>query len=396
VENCWNDGDTADLEHGQWVASMMVADYMDGQEPALNSNQRRDRTGSCPECYLTFIQDEDKDQRIEGMDLACEKGVDIFQSSVSTAAISCDGNGDYDSTIQNLIEDCGAFFVQSAGNNKSNTGSCTTGYPADHPWTLAVGGVHTDDPCTDDSDWFTANCFYDVIASRGGAEYNGASNTASVIDLAAPYHVWALDPDNLPSLLRPVSGTSFSTPIVAGLAGRVMDYWKQHADSSVFYSNRMRALMLLFGDRSTGATGTDRTDDDTSKYWGAGRVTLFPFDDRTNWFAGRGSVYLHRKDDFSFDVALPSGAKMFKVVVWHDGKNYKNEPKITLEVDPGGGCAEPNTAINESDSKAMQFRSVNGCSTVHVRIRNSPVGLSGSRRFHYAVITSQATSERVW
>jgi len=218
-----------------------------------------------------------------------------------------------------------------------------------------------------------------------------------VIDLAAPYRVKGLDPDVLtPATQISITGTSFASPIVAGLAGRMMDFWRQHADTSVFYANRMKTVMLLFGDRSTGQSGVSRTTTDTSAYWGTGRVTLFPFDDRDHWVLRRGSVYLHKKDDYEFNQALPSGAKMFKVVVWHDGKNYANEPKIKLEVTPGGGCTEPNTVIEESDSKALQFRSVNGCSMVHVRIRNSPVGLSGSRRFHFALIATQATSERVW
>ncbi len=397
VENCWADGDGEKFEHGHWVASMMVADFMDGQEPALSTNSRRRLTGSCPECYLTFFQDQNLNQRIEGLDRACEKGVDIFQSSVGTNAQSCDGNGGFDGTLQDLTLDCGALFVQSAGNNGSGSGSCTTAYPADHPWTLTVGGVRTDIPCSDDSDWFTSNCVYDSGASRGGATYNGDSNRASVIDLAAPYRVITLDPDVLtPATQIRIQGTSFSSPIVAGLAGRMMDFWRQHADTSVFYSNRMKTMMLLFGDRSTGQTGAIRTDDDTSKLWGVGRVTLFPFDESDGWWLRRGSVYLKKKEDYAFDQALPSGAKMVKVVVWHDGKDYATEPKIKLEVDPGGGCSAPNTVIEESDSKALQFRRVDGCSTVHVRIRNSPVGLSGSRRFHFALIATRATSERVW
>jgi hypothetical protein len=397
VENCWADGDSKKYEHGHWVAAMMVADFMDGQEPALSTNSRRRRTGSCPECYLVFFQDENLNNRIESLDRACDKGVDIFQSSVSNSTQSCDGSGQYDGTLQDLTRDCGVLYVQSAGNNGSTSGDCTTSYPADHPWTLTIGGVMTDEPCDNASDWFGSNCVYDPNASRGGATYNGNSNKASVIDLAAPYRVTTLLPDtNAPSQRANVTGTSFSSPIVAGLAGRMMDFWKHHGDTSVFYDNRMRTLMLLFGDRSSFADGIARINDNTSKFWGAGRVTLFPFDDSDGWFIGRGSVYLKKKEDYNFSVDLPSGAKMFKVFVWHDGKNYSIEPKIKLEVNPGGGCDEPKTTIEESDSKAMQFRRVDGCSTVSVRIRNSPVGGSLSRRFHIALITTRATSERFW
>jgi hypothetical protein len=260
-----------------------------------------------------------------------------------------------------------------------------------------VGGVLTDTPCDDDSDWFTHNCVYDQGASRGGATYNGDPGRASVIDLAAPFRVRSLDPDVLsPSARVSVAGTSFSTPIVAGLAGRMMDFWREHADTSVFYANRMKAMMLLFGDRSKDQFGVERSENDTSKWWGTGRVTLFPFDDSDGWWLRRGTVYLKKTEDYEFAMTLPSNTKMVKVVVWHDGKNYANEPKIKLEVDPGGGCSEPKTTIEESDSKALQFRSVDGCGTIAVRIRNSPVGTSGSRRFHFAFIATRATSERDW
>ncbi len=397
VENCWGDGDGKKYEHGHWVASMMVADFMDGQDPSLTTTERRQRTGTCPECYLTFFQDENLNNIREAYDRACDKGVDIFQSSIGSNSLSCNGNGSRDVAIQSLTKNCGVLFVQSAGNNNSDTGSCTTSYPADHPWTLTVGGVKTDTPCDDDSRWFTSDCIYDPGASRGGAEYNGHNDTASVIDLAAPYRVYALDPDiNAPATLVALTGTSFSSPIVAGLAGRMMDFWKSHADTSVFHSNRMKTMMLLFGDRSIDHDGQGRTTLNSSRLWGLGRVTMFPFDDSNGWHIWRGSVYLHKKDAYSFDLDLPSGVKMLKAVVWHDGKNYANEPKIKLEVDPGGGCNRDKITIEESDSKAMQFRDVNNCTTAHIRIRNSPVGFSGSRRFHYAIITTRATSERAW
>ena len=381
VENC-----SGANNHGTRVAQMMAGDFMDGQDPGVAAGTRRLLTGTCPECRFFFLQDQNLDQRTKVLDAACDLGVDIFQSSISTIAQSCDGNGPYDSTLEDLV-DCDALYVQSAGNENSDTGLCTTTYPGDHPWTLTIGGVKTEDPCDTSGAWYTGDCVYDENASRGGADYDG-DGEASVIDLAAPYRISnAINPGTSnPVTFGQTTGTSFASPLAAGLAARFMDWWNVHVSTSLFFNNRARNLMMLFGDRSSGSSGTGRLTDDTSVFWGAGRIGLVPFDDKAVWSLHRSSRTLAPAPfaSWSFEETIAPGATMFKVVVWHDGKDYSDQPMIHLELDPQG-CNAATQAVDRLDSKVVLILTgLNSCESVQVTIENLLAGVHWSRRFHYA------------
>ena len=128
------------------------------------------------------------------MDFVCEQGVDIFQSSIAQGT-SCDGNGALDAEIEAMI-DCDVIYVKGAANDGSTGGTCTTQYPADHPWTFAVAGMDTDAPCTTASAYYTADCDFADGSSMGGGSYNGVAGKASIIDITAPCdHGAVITPD---------------------------------------------------------------------------------------------------------------------------------------------------------------------------------------------------------
>jgi len=381
VEDC-----TGTSTHGTRVAQCMAGDFMDGQDPGVAAGTRRLLTGTCPECRFFFLQDQNLNQRTKVLDAACDLGVDIFQSSISSIALSCDGNGSYDGTLQDLIN-CDALYVQSAGNEDSDTGSCTTTYPGDHPWTLTVGGVDTEDPCDTSGAWYTDDCIYDQGASRGGATYDGDAE-ASVIDLAGPYrtsNAINVDTSN-PVTYGSTAGTSFASPLVAGVAARFMDWWNIHVSTSIFYDNRARNIMMLFGDRSSGSSGVTRLLNDTSVFWGAGRIGLVPFDDKNTWSLHRSSRTLSPVpfESWTFDETIPSGATFFKAVVWHTGTDYSDQPMIHLELNPGG-CNAATVAVDRLDSKVvLVLTGLNSCESVQVTIENILAGVHWDRKFHYA------------
>src|SRR4029077_20487840 len=92
--------------------------------------------------------------------------------------------------------DCDVIFVKGAANDGSAAGVCTTEYPADHPWTFAVGGVDTSAPWSTAGDVYTGDCGFDHVSSMGGGDYNGVAGKASIIDIAAPFdHGAVLTPD---------------------------------------------------------------------------------------------------------------------------------------------------------------------------------------------------------
>lgn len=405
LEACWTSNDPshgghAEHRHGHWVAGTMVGDFMDGQEPGTGAVERRRMTGTCPECKLVYFQDQNLNNRHESYDRACDFGADIYQSSIG-GGISCDGEGGSDSQIQDLVN-CDVVYVQSAGNNgeppcETSAGWCTTGYPADHPWTFAVSGMQTEDPCDDESEYYTSTCRHDSCASRGGADYDGCDRCATLVDLTGPYRVsHGLQPGSAnPTTRQNLTGTSFASPIVAGLMAELMDWYRQHISTSIFYDNRMRNFMLLMGDRSADPDGIDRWLNDTDRRWGAGRVGLVPFDDLGCWHVFRGSVSLGRNKSYSWNLDLGDCLRLFKAVAWHDGKNYANEPMIRLTLNPSG-CSTPTESVDRLDSKTLQKMQLNGCTGMTITVKNIGVGVSGSRRFHVAAYGTNGTTERTF
>jgi hypothetical protein len=388
VENCEDDDCSSSEEcHGTDVAQLMAADFMSGQDPGIGSPTDRQLTGICPNCRLLFFQDEDPfPQYTASWDQACDFGVDIFNFSWGLGE-SCNGGGPDDEDLEAFIN-CDAVFVKSAGNEGTAGGDCSTTYPADHPWTFAVGGIATRNnglSCDTAGEYYTASCIYDTGASMGGM---GSENDVTIIDMAAPYRLGnMIFPDTSPVTFRNWQGTSFSAPIVSGLMGVLLDWWDVHVSQTLFYNNRLRNFMLLFGDRSSGSTGSSRHDEGFDIRWGAGRVGLFPFDSKTDDGIYRTSSDIGADDSWYFRIDIDNDATFFKAVIWHDGKNYSNEPEIGMTLNPVGCDAPTKTSLSLDNKHMVVFAddtdALDGCTHMDVYVYNLKNGSSGERLFHF-------------
>jgi len=381
---------TSGEQHGTKVAGIMMGDFMDGQDPQVVAPTDREMTGTCPECALLFMQDSGSNDKEKVMDFVCEQGVDIFQSSIAQGP-SCDGNGALDAEIEAMI-DCDVIYVKGAANDGSTGGTCTTEYPADHPWTFAVAGIDTTSPCTTASAYYTADCDFADGSSMGGGSYNGVAGKASIIDIAAPWdHGAVITPDTLnPVVPTSGSGNSFANPFVAGLMADLLDWYDTHVSDALFFDNRMRNFMLLMGDRSVDDAGTARAGNFHDPRWGAGRVGLVPWDQKNLWSIHRGSSFISSGGSFTHTLNIPTNATFLKVVVWHDGTDYQDEPIIGIDLDPIG-CATASKSVTRRDSKAMlvygNSSPLAGCTEVDMTISNILDTVATDRRFHYAAYT---------
>jgi hypothetical protein len=410
IEKCWDqvsDDPNEFMPHGHYVAGTMAGDLMDGQLPSLTEAQRRRITGTCPECRLLFMQDMDFVNRTKVHDLACEKAVDIFEESLGwSSGAACDGNGFMDDSVEGLV-DCDVVYVSSAGNSGNpdceydccdgaSYDSCSTLYPADHPWTFAVSGIFTDDDCDTPGDYYQDACGFDDCSSRGGGDYDGAAGSASIVDLAAPWRIGSgISPGTINSGGDSLVGTSFGAPLVAGLMAEMMDWYRVHIGHEIFHDNRMRTFMLLFGDRSKNFDGSEQRVGGVDRYWGAGRVGLVPFDNLPT-IINRVHLTLAKNGSYTFDAPVLPGGGLFKAVVTHDGKDYVDEPRIDLTLDPLG-CNVGNMVWNELDTKSMLIHpALAGCTGVRVTIKNTGVGTSGTRNFEFASYQTPDSTDRAF
>jgi hypothetical protein len=152
--------------------------------------------------------------------------------------------------------------------------------------------------------------------------------------------------------------------------------------------------MLLMGDRSGSRSGSNQNVITPNKYWGAGRVTMMPFDKLSSYVVQRYQVTLSKNESFNFSHSLPAGTKFYKAVLWHSGKDYVNEPRIDLTLNPTG-CGAGTLWVNRLDSKSYAaHKNVNGCTGMNVTFKDTPVGSSGTRTFHFASYAVPQTHER--
>ena len=406
LEVCWNEA-TGNPTHGHFVAGSMVGDFMDGQDPGVATNaMRRRRSAPCSECRLYYMQDYHLNQRPKVEDMACELGVDIFESSLGWYLdASCDGHGFLEDSVEALA-DCDVVYVVSAGNTgdsgcdipKLQPGApeadCTVAHPADHPWTFAVGGMQTDGACLTAGDYYTSNCAYDGCASRGGASYNGVAGRAKIVDITAPFRI---SHGLIPGTSNPVSigtvvGTSFSALIAASLMGQMMDWTKTHLRTWLLYgtgsgTSRSCSATVRQQERTTQYTAT------FDKRWGAGRIGLVPFDDFPLDRVSLFDLTLAKNQSYTFNHAVNSGAVFYKAVVWHDGTDYSNEPDIELTLNPSG-CPTSTASRLVSDSKLLLTTPLSNCTGMAVTIKNVGNGSSGTRRFLFASYSAPIANER--
>ena len=149
----------------------------------------------------------------DGVKWAMDNGADIISMSF--------GGSGYSQTFQNLMNsayDKGIVLLAAAGNDNVSDKN----YPAAYDHVIAVGSVDSDDGKSSFSNWNDPSASDDWvdIAGPGGFQVTTNVGLLSSVDTADKESDYG--PDGYYGLM---SGTSMSTPVVAGVAGLMLSVY---------------------------------------------------------------------------------------------------------------------------------------------------------------------------
>ncbi len=265
--------------HSTIVAGIMAGDLTDGQEPQVTDPFMRKRySGAAREIYLHLYEvNRSAGETDFGLNLI--KALDEIASHPSKIVAAnlsshvegsdpdCMGDTTYSLAAMSVFES-GTLLFKSAGNEDHPLETdCTVTDPGSAMGVFTVGAHESDDE---------SEVRAGVIAtssSLGGASSTEGRNR-SIIDLTGPgdrKYYFGVGGDQNYNYLDSVSGTSYSTPWVAGSAVDFVSYYKNEISDAIDDPGLLFANMLLMGDRES---QTGKISTMFSNLWGGGRIKM--------------------------------------------------------------------------------------------------------------------------
>jgi subtilisin family serine protease len=362
----WNDeSELGDITHGTKSAAAALGDYTDDQgcgyglnDPAWTSGchsaaWEQAASGMAPEAYLLYYGKWKVGLEFTSIaasiDKAALQDADIISMSLGVEANQCDAEAVniIETAAENAFDD-GALVIAAAGNVSGPTSACNVLSPGDLTKTLTVNAY---DACQKSGTNCTSSCqdspyLWCLIdqsnSARGGDSVTlsgGGSGSLSLIDLLGPNRFyyqtdarglngWVIDGSDTSE--DTANGTSIATPLIAGLAALMKDFYVSKGVPWVNFPGAMHTVMLAVGDRhystnpTSTSTSTIQRTTGASDLYGLGRA-------KVRWLeeSGTGSLGLVRtkmqevtfgsgSPDSSFlawGTPLPSGIDFLKCVM---------------------------------------------------------------------------------
>lgn len=364
---------TEPVDHGTTIASIIAADFTQGQEASLAlvpTAERGQYSGYATEAGLVLLQGEDGScaNRAAAINRGVDVNVDVMSMSVcrGNPTITCGGSEmtcttdscSCDGAETRLVDEVNQAFkdgvpvLKAAGNNGATASccECTISSPGDAEGAITVGGTGD----SNDNDRTTAS-LVPTSSSRGLRELrkNGGAREGTVTAIAAPRcrrktAACELDTINAPLFCynppcpcnigdahvyetAPECGTSYATPTVAAAALLQKDRWIQFATPTNWLDQAelLKLYVMVMGDRTSGDTVagvTPRGSVGFSQNYGAGRLRprMFtsegmdsPWRNSSTWFTlSDGEVETRWISADGTAIPLSTDVERVKVVAW--------------------------------------------------------------------------------
>ncbi len=191
---------------------------------------------------------------MKGMLWAAQHGADVINMSLG----SCDENGCPPGSVTGAeateqAHALGAILVAATGNE----GTANVSYPAGYPYVIGVGATDKNDAITFYSNTGPA---VDVVAPGGGGSVNPCDDLVDMLaaTLSTPFFCYG----NAVNSYITEAGTSFASPVVAGLAAVLLGVDPSRTPDAI------AALIQRTADQPGGGTGWNPT-------YGYGRVNMY-------------------------------------------------------------------------------------------------------------------------
>jgi hypothetical protein len=271
VTGTWPSGD---FDHGTGVAGALLADLTDDQ---IVMSGQADRTWAGREARA-YLYEASGAGLVKAYEHAAQRTPSPHVSSHSYGQCDdiCDARKADSKNVCEALYQNGVLVFAAAGNDGGAAGDCKMGSAAAALCAFTVGGydpAQGSEPSLDFCDWRDAVA--NSSSSRGGSCDNNDSTgpvggcndpddslsgapegfCRTIVDGMAPYCLKWL-PDESSDIAFEAGGkcgTSYSTPLTAGMALTFVDAYKQNFSDVIDDPGVLHAWMLQMGDRSDGS-----------------------------------------------------------------------------------------------------------------------------------------------
>lgn len=341
--------------HGTIVTWVATGSIQQGQDPNHTSSAARNsRSGVAREAEIYYFRVRNAADVFNALGWATFAGADVANMSMRIADCQnfCNRNLDCAGINGQLeaVTDAGMLVVKSTSNlNAGGTQypvdvDCNVTYPGWRPEVVSVGNINTTGSTAYDSAAIADSSSRGLVnLGVGGSWSTVFTNGLDVpaVSIAAPGVVSLhfaendeyQDTSSHPVYSDEVSGTSFSSPVVAGAAGLLRE-------TMIFYTTNARmlkTLVLLMGD-GRDAWKNGWTESGVSDTWGTGRLKVH----RLSALPAPACSILYTGHVFEGSETwrvlpcsggvLPSGVKQLKWVAYIDQPDLDEMPYIYAEI----------------------------------------------------------------